>query len=111
MTTDQPVILPKKSKLHPLLEILPLHLKDPKNYFRIKKEILDTVLTNCGHDSITKMAECKKCSENMMKRRLLLKRLGFKNPQQYHMWQKIMDEIIRLYPEMGFDNDKKYIKL
>ena len=110
---EEPVILNQnqKSKLHPLLEMLPLHLKDPKNYFRIKKEILDTVLTNCGHDSITKMAECKKCSENMMKRRLLLKRLGFKNPQQYHMWQKIHDKGMELYPEEYVDNDKKYIKL
>lgn len=109
----EPNILPKQSKLHPLLEMLPEHLKDTRNYFKIKEEIYKTIATNCGHDSIAKMAECEKCSANMMKRRLLLKKLGFKNPPQYHAWQKIHDEIIRLYPEMGFDDGtyakKKYI--
>ena len=112
---DEPVIITKdqKSKLHPLLDMLPLHLKEPKNYLRIKKEIYNTIATNCGHDSIAKMAECEKCSKNMMKRRMLLKKLGFKNPQQYQAWQKIMNFILEQYPEMGFDNDtysnRKYI--
>lgn len=103
-----------KSKLHPLLEMLPDHLKDTRNYLKIKKEILNSVLSNCTHDSIAKMAECKFCSDKMMKRRMLLKRLGFKNPAQYQAWQKIHEEIIRLYPEMSFDDGtyakKKYIK-
>lgn len=112
---EEPIIIKQnqKSKLHPLLAILPEHLKDPRNYLKIKKEIYKTIATNCGHDSIAKMAECEKCSKNMMKRRLLLRKLGFKNPQQYQAWQKIMDVIIERFPEMGFSNDtyanKKYI--
>lgn len=95
--------------------MLPEHLKDTRNYFKVKKMIMETILTKCGHDSIAKMAECKKCSENMVKRRLMLKKLGFKNPQQYHAWDKVHTQIIELYPEMGFANDtyanKKYISL
>lgn len=109
---EEPVILRQnqKSKLHPLLEMLPLYLKEPKNYLSIRKAIYETMATTCAHDSIAKMAECKKCSRNMMERRLLLKKLGFKNPQQYQAWQKIMEEIMRLYPEQMFNTERKYIK-
>lgn len=113
---EEPVIINQQSqsKLHPLLEMLPEHLKDTRNYFKIKKELLKTLATKCSHDSIAKMAECKKCSDKMMERRLLLKRLGFKNPVQYQAWQKIHEQIISLYPEMAFDDGtyakKKYIK-
>ena len=109
----EPIILPKQSKLHPLLEMLPEHLKDTRNYFKIKAEIYKTIATNCGHDSIAKMAECEKCSKNMMKRRLLLKKLGFKNPPQYHAWQHIHEKGLELYPEEYVGNDfyskKKYL--
>lgn len=110
---EKPIIVP--NKLHPLLEMLPDYLKDTHNYFKIKKMIMETVLTNCGHDSIAKMAACHQCSANMLKRRAMLKKLGFKNPQQYHLWQKVHEKILELYPEMGFDDGtydkKKYIKV
>lgn len=97
---DQPKLdkpLPK-FRPNPLIASLPEHLKDPANYERIRRAIAETVQTTCTHGSIGEMAACMKCSDNMLVRRKLLKKLGFKNPAQYHAWQKIHNTIKDKFP-------------
>ena len=97
------------SKVHPLIANLPKHLKDPANYERIKKAIADTMVLKdtklekaCVHEDIASMAACPKCTKRMLYRRLLLKKLGFKNPAQYWAWQKTHERIKELYPLMNW---------
>jgi hypothetical protein len=82
-----------RSLLHPLLQMLPPHLKDPQNYEKIQKEIMASFVSNCGHNEMMEWANCKKCTKKMLQRRILLKRLGFKNAIQYMLWQRLHTEI------------------
>lgn len=87
-----------KPKLHPMLRDLPDHLKDPANYEKIRKAILQTILTTCSHREMYEWSQCKKCTDKMLERRLLLRKLGFKNPAQYMAWQKIHEKIKERFP-------------
>ena len=94
-----------KSRTSQLLKGLPKHLKDPANYEKIKKAISDTMIVKdtklekaCVHEDVHAMSLCPRCTKNMLARRVLLKRLGFKNPAQYRMWHKIHQEIRARYP-------------
>lgn len=80
----------------PLTASLPGYLKDPANFMRIQKMIYETIATTCLHSEIGEMALCKICTENMLKRRKLLKKLGFKNPAQYFAWKRVHEEMISL---------------
>ena|SRR3990167_2081463 len=99
-----------RSKTSPLIASLPEQLKDPANYERIKKAIWETVQTTCTHASIVEMAECKRgCKDKMIERRLLFKRLGFKNPAQYRAWHKIHETIKQKYPLVDWTYKPKKI--
>jgi hypothetical protein len=87
-----------KPRLHPLLASLPEHLKNPANFEKIQKAIIDTLQTKCNHGDVLEFAKCKKCTENMLKRRLLLRKLGFRSPSQYFAWRSIHEEIKKRYP-------------
>lgn len=87
-----------KPQLHPLLAILPPLLKDPANYQKIRKAILETFISTCDHSEIGEWAKCRKCQNKMDERRLLLRRLGFKNPKQYMLWQRTHEEVSRRMP-------------
>ena len=93
------------SKTHPLIASLPKALKDPANYEKIKKAISDTMIVKdtklekaCVHEDIASMSTCPRCTKNMLARRMLLKKLGFKNPAQYWAWQKVHEEIKQMFP-------------
>lgn len=91
---------------NPLLKDLPEYLKDPANYMDIQKKILKTILTTCSHTEIAEYAICKKCTKNMLERRRLLKRLGFKNPMQYMAWRRVHEEIKKKMPLVDWKNNK-----
>lgn len=82
-----------KPKIHPLLAALPPALKDPKNYEKVKKVIHEALAGSCSHADITDWAGCEKCQERFLNRRMVLKKLGFKNPAQYMAWQKTHEKI------------------
>lgn len=82
-----------KPKVHPILASLPDYLKDPENFKKIQAKIVDTMISSCGHSDIIQWSECKKCTDKMLQRRLLLRKLGFKNPAQYMMWRKVHEKI------------------
>ena len=108
--STEPKIYPK-FKPNPLVANLPPHLKDPANYWNIKLAIAKT-MQRCrkSHAEIGEMASCKKCTEGMLERRLLLKRLGFKNPAQYHLWSKIHGEIQTRYPLVDWKKENEVRK-
>lgn len=83
---------PAFKKAHPL-DGLPEYLKDPKNYHKIQKELLETMVCNKSHGEITDVFNCPKCTENMIVRRELMKKLGFKSPAQYMAWKKVHEEV------------------
>ena len=87
-----------KPKLSPFLASLPEHLKNPANFEKIQRAILETFISTCNHTEVLEWASCEKCSEKMLHRRQLLRKLSFKHPSQYFAWRKIHEEIKKRYP-------------
>lgn len=87
-----------KPKTSPLLADLPEHLKNPANFGKIQRAILNTFMSTCNHSDLLEWSSCKKCTDKMLERRLLLRKLGFKNPRQYFAWRKTHEEIQKRYP-------------
>ncbi len=81
------------------LKDLPDYVKDHANYMKIEKALLDT-LTGCrkSHSEVVEMSKCKKCTENMLVRRALMKTFGFKTPAVYMAWKKVHHKITKLMP-------------
>lgn len=95
-----------RPSISPLIASLPPHLKDPANFERIQKEVLNTFISTCGHSDVLEWSSCKKCTEKMINRRLLLRKLGFKNPGQYMIWRKIHEEIKTRMPLVDWKSRK-----
>ena len=87
------------SRVDPLIDSLPEYLKDPQHFEKIQKAIIETVKAcKKAHVNLLEMAECETCTENMLIRRALLKKLGFKNARQYYAWRKIHEKIRKMMP-------------
>lgn len=99
-----PSSFPKYSE-HPLLAILPDHLKNPANYQKIRKAILETLATKCSHSEMIEMASCPKCEKMMLVRRKFLKKLGFISPAQYLLWQKTHEKIVEKFPLVDWEKE------
>lgn len=89
MTPGQAQTLPKYTP-NRFLKDLPEHLKDPKNFEKIQKALLETI-RSCtkSHSEPADIPKCPKCTDGMLERRLLMKRLGFKSSAQYMAWRKV----------------------
>lgn len=83
-----------KYKPNPLFIGMPAYLKDPNNYVKIQKELLDALATTHSHSDVKKWSECFNCQIRVKTHRELMLKLGFKNGKQYMGWKKIMDIII-----------------
>lgn len=84
------------SRVNPLVASLPPHLKDPANYEKIRKVILQALAGGCSHGDMMEWAGCFKCQRRFQTRREVLKSLGFRNPAQYLAWQKIHEKILEI---------------
>lgn len=82
-----------KAKLHPSIASLPAYLKDPKNYEKIQRIILDTLAGKCSHGEVVEWAGCPKCQKRFAERGAVIKKLGFTSMAQYMIWQQIHREI------------------
>lgn len=98
------------TKYDPLTVDLPAYLKDPANFEKIQKQILDTFVLGHSHGEVLEWSKCKKCTEGMLNRRKLLKKLGFKNARQYYAWRKTHEKIKEMMPLVDWKN-KKHIAL
>lgn len=97
MTEDQAKQLPK-AKPHPLLAALPTYLKDPKNYEKVKKAILEAGATKHSHSEVVDWAGCEYCQKKQLNRLEMMKKLGFQSAAQYKAWEKIQHTIKERYP-------------
>jgi len=95
--TDKPDINYGKL-LSPVLAGLPEYLKDPKNYIPVQKALLETMACKKLHGDPSEMFECKTCTDNMVKRRELMAKFGFKSPAQYMEWKRTHEEIKKRMP-------------
>lgn len=84
---------PVAPKTHPVLAGLPQYLKNPENYDKVRKTIIETLAGSCSHGEIIEWAGCAKCQRRFAEKGALIKKLGFKSMAQYLTWQKIHEEI------------------
>lgn len=89
MTPEEAKLLPR-SVPNPFTAGLPDYLKDPDNYDKVRKAILDAGATRHSHGDPMVWAACKTCQKAAWSRKETMKKLGFQNAQQYLAWQKIM---------------------
>lgn len=96
---------------NPLIAGMPEHLKEPANFHRISTAIAQT-MQRCkkNHESIADMATCATCSDGMKERRLLLKKLGFKNPAQLRKWYEIHNKIKEKFPLVDWRKENEIRK-
>ena len=84
--------LPTYQQTDPLAG-LPEYLKHPSSYMKVEKALLETLTCGKLHSGPLGMRACKKCTENMLARRALMEKLGFKSIQQYFSWRKTHQHI------------------
>lgn len=101
--------VPKASKTNPLTAKLSPYLKDPANFEKIQKQILDTFMIGHSHSELIDWSKCKKCTEGMLNRRKILKKLGFKNAQQYYAWRKTHEKIKEMMPLVDWKNKRHIV--
>lgn len=85
---------------------LPDYLKDPANYYKIQKAILEAGATRHSHGEIGEWAKCKQCQQKEMDRLLMMKKLGFQNGKQYMAWKRIMNKIDERMPLVDWGKNK-----
>lgn len=95
---------------NPMFNGLPEYLKDPNNFDKIQKMLLETLATGCSHSEPSEWSACKKCTDNMIERRLLMQKLGFISIQQYMAWRKVMETILgRVKPKVKTNKYNKKV--
>lgn len=85
-------------KYKPRTADFPPHLKDPANYQKIRKVILNAGATPHSHSDIGTWAACRKCQQAARNRTETMKGLGFKSGAHYLAWQKIHEVIEKRVP-------------
>ena len=105
MNKEEAKKLPKKIN-NSLVDTLSPYLKDPANYEEVQRQVVASVQTTCSHSDLLEYSKCPRCTEKMLERRKLLKKLGFKNPRQYMEWRKIHHEIKRRFPLVDWKKKK-----
>lgn len=105
MSDITPETFPKYTP-HPLLASLPPHLKDPKNYEKIQRLLLDAGATKHSHGEMVDWAGCNACQRKAWERKETMRKLGFESGTQYMMWKKVHETIKERFPLAKY-NDKK----
>lgn len=72
---------------------LPDFVKDPANYEKIERALLDTRFCGKTHSDPSQMFECKGCQNKTLERRELMEKFGFRDASDYLNWKKIHEEI------------------
>ena len=87
----------EKYRGNPLTRHLPDYVKDPANYEKIQKALLETLTCGKSHADAFEMSQCTKCTNNMLERHALMGKFGFKTSAQYMAWKETM-EYIKKHP-------------
>jgi len=88
------------------LNRLPDYVKDPKNYMKIQKALLETLSCGKAHGDPHQMMVCAKCTENLRERNKLMQKFGFTSTAVYMAWRKAQEEIRRLTPQVDWEKGK-----
>lgn len=98
MKQEEAKKLPKAGKVHPMLASLPTYLKDPKNYEKVQRALLDAGATKHSHGEIVEWAACVYCQQRQHDRKEMMYRLGFRSGAQYMAWKQVHEEIKKRNP-------------
>lgn len=80
-------------KVH-VLAGLPEYLKDPANYEKIQRALLETLASKHSHGEMVEWANCVPCQKKLQDHRIMMQTLGFASPQQYRAWVKVHNKIL-----------------
>lgn len=84
----------KKHKPSPLFKDFPDYLKNPRNLKTIEKKL--EIKSDHTHKTIGQYARCERCEVGRMKRKRVMKELGFKDFKQFMEWKKIMSYMLQI---------------
>src|SRR3990167_7862683 len=84
-----PALFPKYTP-NPIFNGLPVYLKDPKNYEKIQRALLDTLAGTHSHGEIETWANCLHCQIKLKNHGEMMRKLGFKSGKQYYAWKRVM---------------------
>jgi len=79
---------------NPIFKGLPAMLKDPANYETVQRRLLETLASTHSHSDVEEWAKCVDCMVRVEAHKLEMRRLGFKSPEQYMAWKKVMHVLI-----------------
>ena len=82
-----------KYRPNPLFAGMPDYLKDPDNYEKIQRALLDAGATRHSHAEVIDWAGCRECQKKQWARKEMMKKLGFQSGRQYLEWKKVHDTI------------------
>ena len=82
-----------KLKTHAIVKNMPAHLKDPANFDKIQKAILEAGATSHSHAEMEAWAKCKKCQAALANRSQTMKKLGFETGTHYIIWKRIQEQM------------------
>ena len=85
---------PKMSRGKSLVNQLPDYLKDPRNYEKIQRALLDTLAGQHSHSEVIDWHKCLTCQNKVLNQKEMMVKLGFKTPRHYYAWKKTMDVMI-----------------
>ena len=94
MTPEEAKKLPKKLT-EPITKSLPAYLKDPANYEKIQKALLETLASGHSHSEVIGWHKCRGCQRRVENHKMMMQKLGFKSPAQYYAWKNIMEILIK----------------
>ena len=92
-------------KTHPMVASMPQHLKDPKNYDKIRKAILDAGATKHSHGEMVDWAGCRECQWAEWNKKETMQRLGFTSGAVYLVWRKIHETIKDRFPLAKYNKE------
>ncbi len=78
----------------PITWSLPAALKDPANYDKIMKLLVEAGNTPHSHGDLMAWSSCLKCQRAQHNRAEAMRKLGFRSGAQYFAWRKVM-EVLR----------------
>src|SRR3990167_10385940 len=92
MSDITPTTFPKDIS-NPILRGLPVHLKDPANFEKVQRALLETLGGTHSHSELQTWGTCVPCQRKLRDHGLMMKKLGFKSPAQYRMWVRVHRKI------------------
>lgn len=78
---------------NPIFLGMPEYLKDPANYEKIQKTIIESFAGKHSHGEVVEWAACFACQKRFAERGHVIKKFGFRSPKQYMAWKKVMHQM------------------